>query len=175
MDRDSDFEIRINACIDRAYTRPDWHAYFLNLCELTAARSHDAQTQHGAVIVDSDNRIVSTGYNGFPAGSPDTEFPNLRPEKYAFMIHAEMNAIISAQRSLKDCRIYVTGIPCSRCLIHIASTGMRQIWCGERTHADRSSEVQFVEWFTKKMDIKIHRGKHPEAEDKKQHFCEGLD
>ncbi len=159
----SDLEKRISACIDRSYSRLGWHAYFLNLCELVAARSHDAQTQHGAVIVDSDNRIVSTGYNGFPAGSPDTEFPNLRPEKYAFMIHAEMNAIISAQRNLTNCRIYVTGVPCSRCLIHIASTGMRDIWCGGRTHADRESEVAFVQWFTKKMGMRIHMGEKPQT------------
>ena len=152
---------RIMECIDRSHERPDWHSYFLKLCELVANRSHDAQTQHGAVIVDSQNRIISTGYNGFPAGAPDAEFPNLRPEKYAFMVHAEMNAIISAHKSLTNCRIYVTGVPCSRCLIHIASTGMRDIWCGGRTHADRSSEVEFVEYFTNKMDIKIHMGQNP--------------
>lgn len=161
MENREQFESRIKECIDRSHKRPDWHSYFLKICEIASTRSHDAQTQHGAVIVDSHNRIVSTGYNGFPAGSPDTDFPNLRPEKYAFMIHAEMNAIISAQRPLNDCRIYVTGIPCARCLIHIASTGMREIWCGTRTHADRSSEVQFVQWFTEKMGIVIHGGENP--------------
>jgi dCMP deaminase len=155
---------RVNACIDRTHIRPDWHAYFLRLCEMVASRSHDAQTQHGAVIVDSHNRIISTGYNGFPSGSPDTEFPNLRPEKYSFMIHAEMNAIMSAHRSLTDCRIYITGVPCSRCLIHIASTGMREVRCGSRTHADRSSEVEFLQWFTNKMGMKIHMGQIPQKQ-----------
>jgi dCMP deaminase len=155
---------RILECIDRSHKRPDWHSYFLQLCEFVSKRSHDAQTQHGSVIVDSHNRVISTGYNGFPAGSPDTEFPNLRPEKYAFMIHAEMNAIISAHRSLTDCRIYITGMPCSRCLIHIASTGIRDIWCGQRTHADRESEVEFVQWFTNKMGMRIHMGCNPQKQ-----------
>jgi len=170
MEQIKEFEKKIKECIDSSHKRPDWHSYFLSICEITAGRSHDAQTQHGAVIVDSDNRIVSTGYNGFPSGSPDTEFPNLRPEKYAFMIHAEMNAIISAQRPLKGCRIYVTGIPCSRCLIHIASTGIREIWCGTRTHADRSSEVQFVQWFTEKMGIRINGVNTPKSEGSSSNF-----
>ena len=58
-----------------------------------AQRSHDAQTQHGCVITDANHRIVGVGYNGFPRGLDDSSLPTTRPEKYHWMIHAEINAL----------------------------------------------------------------------------------
>ena len=52
-----------------------WDEYFMGVSLLAAERSKDPNTQVGACIVDENQRIVSTGYNGFPYGCSDDEFP----------------------------------------------------------------------------------------------------
>lgn len=61
--------------------RMGWDQYFMAICETVALRSIDMETQNGAVIVDARRHIVSTGYNGFPAGVDDEFWPNNRSEK----------------------------------------------------------------------------------------------
>jgi dCMP deaminase len=116
--------------------RISWHKYFFGICYLVSERSPDAQTKHGSVIVDKENRIVATGYNGFPSGGPDNLLPNLRPEKYPYMVHAEMNALISARCNVGGYSVYVTGFPCKSCLLHLVAAGVRKIFCGLRTHQE---------------------------------------
>jgi len=107
--------------------RPSWDEYFINIAEVISTRSHDAETKVGAVIIDINKRILSTGYNGFPSGYDDSKLPNLRPDKYPFMVHAEMNAIIYAKQSLQDCTIYTTHSPCKDCVKAIISSGIKSI------------------------------------------------
>ncbi len=81
----------------------NWNEYFMAIAKLSAMRSKDPSTQVGACIVGSDNRILSIGYNGAPNGFKDDYFPwerqgDMLNTKYAFVCHAEMNAIISAAR-----------------------------------------------------------------------------
>ena len=52
-----------------------WDEYFMGVALLAARRSKDPNTQVGACIVSEDNIILSTGYNGFPAGCSDDEYP----------------------------------------------------------------------------------------------------
>ena len=52
-----------------------WDEYFMGVAELSALRSKDPSTQVGACIVSMDNKILSMGYNGFPMGCSDDEFP----------------------------------------------------------------------------------------------------
>lgn len=110
--------------------RLSWHKYFFDLAYLVAARSPDAQTRHGAVIVDKENRIVSTGYNGFPANGPDEILPNLRPEKYPYIVHAEMNALLAARCDVRGYSVYITGLPCKNCLLHLVGAGISKIFAG---------------------------------------------
>ena len=75
-----------------------WDEYFMGLAHLSALRSKDPNTQVGAAIVDENHRVVSVGYNGFPTGVSDDEFPwsregDVLTSKYAFVVHAELNAI----------------------------------------------------------------------------------
>jgi dCMP deaminase len=113
----------------------------MELAFLVKKRSPDAQTQHGAVIVDSNNKIVSSGYNGFPPGGPDHLIPNLRPRKYDYIIHAEMNAILSARQDLSNCTIYVTGIPCKTCFLHILGAGIHNIVCGDIEYQESEKDL----------------------------------
>jgi len=52
-----------------------WDEYFIAIAFLAAKRSKDPNTKVGACIVNPDNRIVGTGYNGMPNGCRDEEFP----------------------------------------------------------------------------------------------------
>lgn len=116
------------------YKRISWDSYFMSLAFLVSMRSPDSQTQHGSVIVDEENRIVSTGYNGFLPEADDENIPNTRPFKYPFILHSETNAILSAKRDLKGCRIYITGLPCNECLKDIVKSGIKNIIVGDTGH-----------------------------------------
>ena len=53
-----------------------WDEYFMGVAKLSGMRSKDPSTQVGACIVSQDNKILSMGYNGFPIGCSDDEFPS---------------------------------------------------------------------------------------------------
>lgn len=109
-----------------------WDEYFMGLAHLSALRSKDPNTQVGACIVDKDNKIVSVGYNGMPRGVKDSEVPWQREggfvdTKYAYVVHAELNAILNSPRSLKDCTLYVSLFPCNECAKAIIQAGIKKI------------------------------------------------
>ena len=58
-----------------------WDEYFMGVAQLAAMRSKDPNSQVGACIVSRDNKILSIGYNGFPRGCSDDEFPWSRTAK----------------------------------------------------------------------------------------------
>lgn len=109
-----------------------WDEYFMGLAHLSALRSKDPSTQVGACIVDENNRVVSVGYNGFPKGCSDDTFPwgrtgNFLNAKYAYVVHAELNAILNSPRSVAGCRIYVSLFPCNECAKAIIQSGITKI------------------------------------------------
>ena len=78
-----------------------WDEYFMGIALLSARRSKDPSTQVGACIVNSRNKIMSVGYNGFPQGCSDDDFPWERSgdefdTKYPYVCHAELNAILNS-------------------------------------------------------------------------------
>ena len=112
----------------------NWTEYFLNIAESVKLKSKDRRTQIGAVIVGKDNEIVTTGYNSFPRGiNDDVEERQQRPEKYFWMVHSELNAILNAARigvSTNGCKIYLTcGVPCSNCGRAIINAGITEVYC----------------------------------------------
>ena len=97
-------------------------------------RSKDPSTQVGACIVNADNRIVSVGYNGFPRGCSDEDFPwersadNQNDTKYPFVCHAELNAILNSNGiGVKGARIYVALFPCNECAKAIIQAGITEV------------------------------------------------
>jgi len=107
--------------------RPDWDTYFMTIAWTVRMRSHDHQTQVGAVIVDPRRRIISTGYNGFPPGADDKTLPNTRPGKYPYIVHAETNAIATATRSCEGATIYSTLLPCPSCTGTLITAGIKRV------------------------------------------------
>lgn len=109
-----------------------WDAYFIGLAYLSALRSKDPSTQVGAVIVSPENRIVGIGYNGFPNGCNDDDFPwdrdgAFQDTKYPYVVHAELNAILNSKQDLRGCSIYVSLFPCNECAKAIIQSGISKI------------------------------------------------
>lgn len=132
----------------------NWDNRFLLLAQHIAGWSKDPSTQVGAVVVDQDKRIVSTGYNGFARGVDDGRLSTTdREEKLRRTIHAEVNAILYARRDLTGCTIYVTHPPCARCAAVICQSGIKRVVAvkPEKGFEDRwgedmhSAEMQFGE------------------------------
>lgn len=94
------------------------------LALMALMRSKDPNTRNGACIIDPQtDRVVSVGYNGFPYGCSDDEYPWTNVEgtdnKYSYVVHAERNAIYNANRSVEGCHLYLFSengySPCSNC------------------------------------------------------------
>lgn len=117
-----------------------WDEYFMGIAMLAAMRSKDPNTQVGACIVNKDNIIVSTGYNGMPKGCSDDEYPWERTgeaTKYPFVVHAELNAILNAAgRNVRGSRIYVSLFPCNECAKAIIQSGIKEILYLSDKYAD---------------------------------------
>ena len=115
-------------------TSTDWHQRFLALAQHVSGWSKDPSTQVGAVIVDDQRRIISTGYNGFPRGVADLpERYHQRDIKYEMIVHGEINAILFANQSLRNTTLYTWPfMPCSRCAAIVIQTGISCVvapWC----------------------------------------------
>ena len=110
-----------------------WDEYFMGVALLSSKRSKDPNTQVGACIVNENKVIVGTGYNGTPRGWDDKKFPwtvkgEPIDEKYPYVVHAELNAILNANTSsLKNCTIYATFLPCNECAKAIVQSGINRV------------------------------------------------
>jgi dCMP deaminase len=105
-----------------------WDLRFLELACVVGEWSKDPSTKVGAVITNG-RRVVSLGFNGFPAGVDDlAERYADREVKYKMIVHAETNAIISARESLAGCTIYVSAPPCAACTGKIIQAGITQVF-----------------------------------------------
>ncbi|MEW6676260.1 MAG: deaminase [Nitrospirota bacterium] len=105
----------------RKKLRPDWDEYFINIAKAVSARATCLRRKYGAVIT-KDNIIVSTGYNGAPAGMKDCleigkctrrelQIPHGERYELCHGVHAEANAIIRASLDeLRGSTIYISGI-----------------------------------------------------------------
>jgi len=107
--------------------RPEWDRYFMDISKAVAARAIDPSIHVGCVIIDTDRRILATGYNGFPPGFPDDSLPRTRPEKYPYTIHAEANAIASSRADLRLGTLYCTHSPCIECAKLIITAGIQRV------------------------------------------------
>lgn len=120
--------------------RITWDQYFMGLALLSAQRSKDSRTKIGACIVDSHNRIVGIGYNWFPRGCPDDEFPQARgrdeqgnvlrlyDSKHAYVVHAEANAILNSMgRDMQGATLYCAMPTCNECAKLIIQVGIKRV------------------------------------------------
>ena len=124
-----------------------WDEYFMGVAILSGMRSKDPGTQVGACIVSGDNKILSMGYNGFPTGCSDDEFPWEREgepleSKYYFAAHSELNAILNYRGgSLEGAKIYVSLFPCNECAKAIIQAGIKTIVYDSNKYANTPAVI----------------------------------
>lgn len=151
-----------------------WDEYFMGVAKLSGMRSKDPNSQVGSCIVSQNNKILSMGYNGFPSGCSDDEFPWARegddPEetKYLYVTHSELNAILNYQGgSLEGAKLYVTLFPCNECAKAIIQSGIKTVVYGSDKYANtpavRASKrmmdaagVRYYQYSTTNREIRIH-------------------
>jgi dCMP deaminase len=118
--------------------RLSWDETFMNLALLVAERTACRYHTAGVVIVDTNKRIVSVGYNGPTEGDEhcldvgcakvDGD-PNTKKLKRCRGAHAEINSIINAQdtRRLRDATVYTALFPCYDCMKAFNNVGIKEI------------------------------------------------
>lgn len=127
--------------------RPDWDNYFMEIAYVVAKRATCNRKHVGAVIVN-DKRIVSTGYNGSPAGMPHCDdVGHLMKEidgrqSCVRTLHAESNALDDAGRKARGGQIYVTVTPCLDCAKRIVNAGMTHVTWYEHYESRNTGMVQ---------------------------------
>ena len=148
-----------------------WDEFFISIAKLAAARSKDPNTKVGACIVNEDNRILSIGYNGTPNNFEDEEFPWSREgdftnTKYAYVCHAELNAILNyngSKKDLKGSKIYVDLFPCNECAKAIIQSGIKEVYYLSDKYKDTENNIVSKKLFDT-CGIKITKLEIPEDE-----------
>jgi dCMP deaminase len=120
--------------------RPDWDTYFMEIATIVSKRSTCRRRNVGALIV-KDKRILSTGYNGAPAGLKHCidgeclrEQMNIASgERHELCrgLHAEQNAIIQAAShgvSIASAQLYSTHLPCSICMKMLINADISKVY-----------------------------------------------
>jgi dCMP deaminase len=124
-----------------------WDEYFMGIAMLSGMRSKDPNTQVGCCIVSEDHKILSMGYNGFPTGCSDDDFPWAREgdpleNKYFYTTHSELNAILNYRGgSLEGTRMYVTLFPCNECAKAIIQAGIKELIYDSDKYSDTPSTI----------------------------------
>jgi len=138
-------------------TRPSWDQYFMSIAKVVATRGNCSRRQVAALIV-MDHRIVSTGYNGTPAGIRNCfaggcarcagTAPSGTGLDECICVHAEQNAICQAARygiHVEGGVMYVTISPCLTCAKLIVSAGIREVVYGGEYAFNEQTRALFEE------------------------------
>ena len=143
--------------------RPDWEIYFLKIAQLASTRSTCIRRHVGAVLV-KEKKILATGYNGAPSGSPhctdvgclrdEERVPSGQRHELCRGLHAEQNAILQAAYhgvSIQGSVLFCTNFPCVICSKMLINAGIRQIFYLEG-YPDPLSEKMLLE-----AGMELHR------------------
>jgi dCMP deaminase len=150
--------------------RPGWDEYFIGIAKAVATRATCLRRKYGAVIT-KENSIVSTGYNGAPAGMKDClevgkctrkelQIPHGERYELCHSVHAEANAIIRASADeLRGATIYISGAddesnecisePCMMCKRMILNSRIAKV-----VYSDGNSGFRIIDpikWLKKRV------------------------
>lgn len=108
--------------------RINWDDYFMSIALLASSRSPCHRLKVGCVIV-KDNRILSTGYNGFLPGFHHESIVVDNHEQAT--VHSEQNAVCYAAKhgiNIRDSYVYISHFPCINCFKILVSAGIKKIY-----------------------------------------------
>jgi dCMP deaminase len=137
---------------------------FMDVAKRFAQLSSAKRLQVGAIIVKED-RIVSIGYNGMPAGwTNECEFTRVDDVGTSFVskpevIHAEANAIAKLAKSTESgdgAVMFLTHSPCMECAKQIYTAGIKRVYYEHLYRND--SGINFL----KKCNVEVLKWKHGE-------------
>ncbi len=140
--------------------------YFMRLAFMAATRASCDRKKVGAVVVSPDKRIVSTGYNGAPAGVDDCDTvghtmvqtgidTSGQPKMSCIAtIHAETNAIAFAGRAANGCDLYVTVTPCADCSKLIVNAGICRVYYAD-FYSSRYGKSETTEEYLVKAGVEV--------------------
>lgn len=119
--------------------RPPLEKVFMDIAYIMAARGTCARRSVGAIIVDKNNYILSTGYNGQPSGflhCIDSPCAGATCEsgfglELCEALHAEQNAIARLKEPFNAYAIYCTTSPCVACTKLILATSIKNVYYKE--------------------------------------------
>lgn len=162
-----------------------WEKAFMGVALISSMRSKDPRTQVGACIVDKENHILSTGYNGAPLGFSDDDMPwnsigeldnDIMKIKNTFVCHAEANAIdnfAGNKERLVDSTMYVTFFPCQECTKRIIQNKIKKV-VYLRMYSDKKSVEASMLMF-EKAGVQIKQFDIKDLHDLKREFNRTID
>jgi dCMP deaminase len=119
--------------------------------KLVASKSKDESMKVGCVLVNQNNTVTSTGYNGFPRGVDEDDDPDRqkRPEKYLWTEHAERNAVYNAALNgvkTQYGKAFATAHPCVECARALIQAGIIELYIPTK-HSDPFYKMgRWVDW-----------------------------
>tara|TARA_A100001234_G_scaffold192791_1_gene180161 strand:+ start:182 stop:604 length:423 start_codon:yes stop_codon:yes gene_type:complete len=135
-----------------AEKRPSWDEFFTKIVEATRERSACERLKVGCLLVNN-NRIISTGYNGFLPGAPHTSIVRNNHEQAT--VHAEQNALCDCAKRGVSCDnsiAYVTHYPCIICARLLFASGIKEV---KYLHDYKNDEL--VEILANHSNVKLTR------------------
>jgi len=114
-------------------TDKKWSSRLLKMAYEVSSWSKDESTKVGSVITTENGSPISWGFNGIPMGiNDDVPERNIRPAKYKWVAHAEVNAMdLAPIGDLTNCVMFVTHFPCSTCARSIIQKKIKTILVDE--------------------------------------------
>ena len=152
--------------------RPNTQQTFMVMAFALAKRGTCPRRQVGCILVDKNNHILSTGYNGAPRGAPHcSEQPcpaHLMPSGEGLhmceAIHAEQNALLQCKNVNEIVAAYTTTFPCMHCFKMLANTSCEDIFYYEDYLGHEKAVREFNEKLSRPLGIyKIANGLVHEA------------
>ncbi len=137
--------------------RVSWDKYFMQLAKTVSMRGTCDRAYVGCVLVNDENRIVSTGYNGSISGNPqcDEIGHTMRDGHCIATIHAEMNALIYCAKAgikAKGSKCYITHYPCLNCTKALIQAGISKVYYEKAyrideyaAHLFKANEIEVVQ------------------------------
>jgi dCMP deaminase len=138
--------------------KPSWDDYYINIADAISKRSPDPEYKVGAVVVsNNDNRLLGTGYNGFPIGFDESKIDwSDRDTARPYIIHAEKNALDYTTDDLTTARMYLTLSPCDNCVKLIYNRGIKKIIFRDIYH----KTIKITEKYCLDNDIELVQHKY---------------
>lgn len=145
--------------------RLSWDEYFMGTAQMVSMRSEDPKTKVGCVLV-KDNKIIGTGYNGFPRSIDFWWQGEGIESKSLYVVHAEANAILNTTVKPEGAIAYVTLFPCNECAKLLIQAGIKKVIYLEDSKHDKpetvasrllltAAHIEFVQYNGRNVSINI--------------------